>query len=118
MSVVPQNLSRIGAFRASARIAGAVPSGEGTLNIGLRRQDINGNNDEMVVRLSRPLAPGIANPQGDPIPGTEFVDNDRFKYFIEAVILLSGFFFVIGGPPVLQPGEVVFESFEVECIVG
>jgi len=118
MTVVPQNLSRIGVFRASARISGAVPSGGGTLNIRLMRQDINGNNAEVILNLSCPLVPGIADLQGDPTPGKEFVDNDRFKYSIGALILMSGFFFVIGPPPVLEQGEVVFESFEIECIVA
>jgi hypothetical protein len=31
---------------------------------------------------------------------------------------MSGFFFVIGPPPVLEQGEVVFESFEIECIIA
>jgi hypothetical protein len=68
--------------------------------------------------LSCPLVPGIADLQGDPTPGKEFVDNDRFEYSIGALILMSGFFFVIGPPPVLEQGEVVFESFEIECIVA
>jgi hypothetical protein len=114
MSVVLPNLCRIGVFRASVRISGTLLSGEGTLIISLIRQDINGNNDEIVVGLSSPLVPGIADPHGDPIPGTEFVDNDRFKYLISAVLVISGL-----GPPLdLQPGMAVLESFEIECIVA
>jgi hypothetical protein len=71
--------------------------------------------------LSFPLATGIADPQGHPIAGTEFVDNDRFKYSVEAVFLITRPP-SIPGPLQLafkvHPGIVVIESFEVDCIVA
>jgi hypothetical protein len=89
-----------------------------TLDISLQRTITDRDNTEMVVPLSCPLVPGIADPQGDPIHGKEFVDNDRFEYFISAVFSISGFFFAIGPPAALPPGKVVFETFEIDCIVA
>jgi hypothetical protein len=123
VSIVLPALSRIGVFRASVRTSDAVLSAEVTLNITLNREDIGGKPGDTVVALSFPLVPGIADQQGDPMAGTEFVNNDRFKYSVEAVLLITrpnG-----PGPPgvpppdiTLQPGMVVLESFQFDCVVA
>jgi hypothetical protein len=123
VSVVLPNLSRIGVFRASVRTSDAVLSAEATLNITLNREDIGGKQGDTVVALSFPLVPGIADQQGDPIAGMEFVDNDRFKYSVEAVLLITrpNVPEPPGVPPpdiTLQPGMVVLESFQVDCVVA
>ena len=112
MSFALPNLSRIGLFRASVRISDVALSCKGTLIISFGRALTTGDGGN-IVQLSCPLVPGIADLQGDPNPGTEFVDNDRFKYSLEALILITG-------PPdvQLQPGMVVLESLEVDCIVA
>jgi len=113
--IVLPNLSRIGVFQASVRISDAVLSVEVTMLITLSR----GAGGDNVVALSFPLVPGVANPQGDPIGGKEFVDNDRFKYSVEAVLLITQPPSTPGtlGPDTLQPGMVVIDSFQIDCIV-
>ena len=123
MFVLLPNLSRIGAFRASARVSDALQAlaagVAAALDISLQRTVIDRDIPELVVPLICPFVPGIADLQGDPIPGKEFVDNDRFKYFVSAAFSMSGVKFSgLGAPPmVVQQGKVVFESFEVDCIV-
>lgn len=117
MFVVLPNLSRIGVFRASVRISDAVITSVFTkLNISLQRTGIDGNNSEPIVPLSCPVVPGAKEPQGDPVLGKEWVDIDRFKYFVSAELVYT--VDISQSPSIIPLGKVVLESFKVECIVA
>ena len=82
-----------------------------------------GTFEEVIVGLltlppdtpSLPFVPGVADLQAGPVLGKEFVDNDRFRYFVLAEFATSD----QTTPPKLVPqGIVVLESFEVDCIVA
>jgi hypothetical protein len=124
MPVVLPNRSRLQVFRASARVSdvqlGPFFFDQITPNeffcrlmISLDRIALDTNNSEPVVQLASQFLPGSRDLQADPNPGREFVDNDRFKYFVDAEFTINSDFLV---PVLVPPGMVVLNSFHVDCI--
>jgi hypothetical protein len=126
MLVSLPHLSRIAVFRASVSLLGLelgdLDFGLGDLDsptvISLQRVGHDAGPStpvfETVVQLV-PFPQNFLDPQGFPIVGTEFVDNDRFSYSILAELFFSN---PTESELLIPEAMFVVKTFQVDCIVA
>jgi hypothetical protein len=130
MSVNLPNLSRIAVVRGSVLLTDVRTHGgasvasfvsvESRLQVSLQRTGVNANTSEPVVQLFDPpdlshFRPFKSESQGFPMAGKEFVDNDNFKYSIDAAFLIR---FPIFGHADIPQGMIVLKPIQIDCVIA